>query len=173
MHVRRGGHRGLQSSCCLERQFRLHFTFRRIHAPLHANMNVMVTATSVADATKSASAALTIVAASTGVVAIPYRPGPAILNSGSLGQFGAIVTGSSNTAVTWSASAGTISASGLYTAPTVTSNGQPQSALQSQATKQIGFRNGQRSCPSHLLCFSIPGHRCPSTRVASGSSRQL
>lgn len=37
-------------------------------------------------------------------------------------QFSATISGSANTAVTWSASAGTISSSGVFTAPKVTSN---------------------------------------------------
>ena len=54
--------------------------------------------------------------------AIVVSPGSATLTSRGVQQFTASVTGTSNTAVTWSASAGTISSSGKFTAPAVTAN---------------------------------------------------
>jgi Putative Ig domain len=45
---------------------------------------------------------------------------PSVVAGGKV-QFAAVVSNTSNTAVTWSASAGTVSASGLFTAPTNTS----------------------------------------------------
>ena len=82
---------------------------------------VSVTATSVADPTKSASATVTVVPP----VSVTVSPTTAMLLTGSKQQFAATITGSSNTTVSWSvagsgcsgASCGTISASGLYTAP--------------------------------------------------------
>ena len=53
---------------------------------------------------------------------ISLSPGSATLSSLQQLQFTARITGSANTAVTWSASAGTISNSGFFTAPKVTSN---------------------------------------------------
>jgi len=53
-------------------------------------------------------------------VKVSVSPASASVLSGATQQFTATVTGTSNTAVTWSASAGTISGSGLFTAPTVT-----------------------------------------------------
>jgi len=73
-----------------------------------------VTATSAADSTKSASATVTV---STPVVAVSLSPGSASLSTGATQQFTAAVTGSSNTVVNWSATGGTISTGGLYTAP--------------------------------------------------------
>ncbi len=81
-------------------------------------MTVTVTATSSADGSKSATATVNLVP-----VAITVAPGSvASLNIGGTQQFTATVTGSTNTAVTWSvtclgSNCGTISASGLYTAP--------------------------------------------------------
>src|ERR1700688_3997413 len=72
-----------------------------------------VTATSASDSTKSASAIVTVPQQ----VAISVSPGTASIQSGAQQQFTASVSGSSNTAVTWSASAGTITTSGLYVAP--------------------------------------------------------
>jgi len=83
---------------------------------------ISVTATSVADPTKSATASVTVIPP----VAVTISPETARLVTGSHQQFTATVTGASNTAVSWSiagsgcsgAGCGTISASGLYTAPT-------------------------------------------------------
>ncbi|MBZ5595204.1 MAG: hypothetical protein LAP39_23415 [Acidobacteriia bacterium] len=85
-----------------------------------AGSNFTVTATSVADATKSATAHVTIQPAP--VVAVTISPTGATLQPGGTQQFTATVTGSSNTAVTWAATGGTISSSGLYTAGQGTGN---------------------------------------------------
>lgn len=79
-----------------------------------------VTATSVADSTKSASANITITAASS--VSVSVSPSTAQVATGKQQQFTASVTGTTNTAVTWSLSGctsgcGSISSSGVYTAP--------------------------------------------------------
>jgi hypothetical protein len=84
-----------------------------------SNTTATVTATSVADATKWASATVSITA---NAVTVSISPTSATLGSGGTQQFSAAVSNTSNTSVTWSATAGTVSSSGLYTAPTVTSN---------------------------------------------------
>lgn len=84
---------------------------------------VTVTATSVADSTKSAHAQVTV----TVPIAIAITPASAQISQGATQQFSATVTGTSNTAVTWSisgsgcsgASCGTITTAGLFTAPIV------------------------------------------------------
>ncbi|MFY9528505.1 MAG: Ig-like domain-containing protein [Candidatus Acidiferrales bacterium] len=53
---------------------------------------------------------------STPAVAVTIDPGSASVQTGSMQQFSAKVTGTSNTGVTWSASGGTISSTGMYTA---------------------------------------------------------
>jgi hypothetical protein len=75
-----------------------------------------VTATSAADSTKSASATVTV--SQPTQVSISVSPGTASLQGGGQQQFTAMISGTSNTAVTWTASGGTITTSGLYTAPT-------------------------------------------------------
>src|SRR6185437_4678105 len=50
-------------------------------------------------------------------VVVTIQPVTASLSPGGTQQFTATVTGSADTVVTWSASGGTISAAGLYTAP--------------------------------------------------------
>jgi hypothetical protein len=84
---------------------------------------VTVTAVSQADSTKSASA--TVVIASPTMVSVSVSPSPATVAANGAQQFTATVTGTSNTAVTWevnnltggNSTVGTISSSGLYTAP--------------------------------------------------------
>jgi hypothetical protein len=87
-----------------------------------------VTATSVADTTKLANAAVTVTAPP---VAISISPKTSSLQAGQSQQFTATVTGTTNTAVNWSvdgiiggsSTTGVVSPTGLYTAPTnVTSN---------------------------------------------------
>jgi len=73
-----------------------------------------VKATSMAESTVSASAAVTVTVA----VSVAISPTSASILTGSTQQFTASVTGSSNTAVTWSATGGSVSSSGLYTAST-------------------------------------------------------
>ena len=75
-----------------------------------------VTATSAADPSKSASSAVTV-SAGVPAIAVSVNPTSPSIQAGSTQQFSATVTGTTNTAVTWSASAGTISSGGLYRAP--------------------------------------------------------
>ena len=74
-----------------------------------------VTATSAADSTKSATAVVTV--SQTTQVSISISPSTVSLSTGGQEQFTANVSGTSNTAVTWSASGGTVSTGGLYVAP--------------------------------------------------------
>jgi len=84
---------------------------------------VTVTAISLADVTAGASSTLTIGSPST--VSVTVSPNQVVLATGGRQQFSATVTGTSNTSVTWSVSGigcvgtscGSISPSGLYTAP--------------------------------------------------------
>lgn len=55
-------------------------------------------------------------------VGITISPTTATVASGATSQFTATVSNTSNTAVTWTASAGSVSSSGVFTAPTVTKN---------------------------------------------------
>jgi hypothetical protein len=83
--------------------------------------NVTVAATSMAEPSKTASATVTIVP----VVVVTVTPASTSLVTGTTQQFNASVVGTSNTAVTWNTqgtgcsgvACGTISDTGLYTAP--------------------------------------------------------
>ena len=77
--------------------------------------NYTVKATSAADSTKSATASVSVTAAPT--VAVSINPSSATVKTGGTQQFAAAVTGTSNTGITWSASGGTVSTNGMYTAP--------------------------------------------------------
>lgn len=109
---------------------------------------VTVTATSAADPTKSASASVTV----TQHVGITISPTSAQVVEGQTKRFTATVTGTSNTGVNWSVSGtgcsgsgcGTISNSGLYTAPdsiptqvTVTATSQADFTVSASATVTI------------------------------------
>jgi len=61
-------------------------------------------------------------ATSAASVSVSISPTSASVLSGGTEQFTAKVSNTNNTAVTWAATAGSISASGLYTAPAVTTN---------------------------------------------------
>lgn len=103
-----------------------------------------VTATSVADASKSASAAVS-------VISLSVSPTSALLAPNGTQQFTATVQGTSNANVTWSVdgvaggnnTVGTISSSGLYTAPanpgthTVTATSQALPSLNANAAVTV------------------------------------
>jgi predicted phage tail protein len=55
-------------------------------------------------------------------VQVSVSPSGTTVVSGGTQQFSANISGTSNTSVTWSASAGTITATGVFTAPAVTQN---------------------------------------------------
>jgi hypothetical protein len=76
-----------------------------------------ITATSVPNSNYNGTASVTLAAAPS--IAIQLESGYPVLPPGATDQFSATVTGASNSAVTWSASAGTITQNGLFTAPSV------------------------------------------------------
>lgn len=124
-----------------------------------------VTATSVADTTKSASAAVTV----QGNVAI--TPGSANVVAGATQQFQATVGGQTSSKVTWSvdgvgggnATVGTISSAGLYTAPSQPGN--------HTITAASGINAADNStAPVAVITFGIsPG----SALLAQGGTQQF
>ena len=94
-------------------------------------MQVTVTAVANADNSKTASATVTVNAAPPPppVITVTIAPTTATVGAGGTQQFTATVTGTTNTAVTWSVdgvnggntTVGTVDNSGLYTAPTTAS----------------------------------------------------
>jgi hypothetical protein len=86
---------------------------------------VTVRATSVADTTKSATATVNLTPPVV-TIGVAVNPTSSTLGASQTQQFGATVTGTTNTAVTWSVSpsVGTISTAGLYTAPSSITSAQ-------------------------------------------------
>lgn len=82
-----------------------------------SSTKVTVIATGMADSTSAAVSEVTVVPRNK--IAIMLSPATATISSGGRQQFSAALTSTSNTAVTWHASAGTISSNGLFTAPSV------------------------------------------------------
>lgn len=68
-----------------------------------------------------------------GTISVGLSPASVTLLSNQKKQFTATVTGTSNTAVTWSATAGSVDAQGLFTAPTVSA---PTSVMVTATSKQ-------------------------------------
>ena len=85
-----------------------------------SNTSVTVMATSAGDPSKSAQASVSVDPATQVPVSVSITPTSASIASGATQQFSATVNNASNPAVTWSASNGTISPSGMFTAPSVT-----------------------------------------------------
>jgi putative Ig domain-containing protein/putative glycosyl hydrolase len=82
--------------------------------------NVSITAKSVESPDSQANASVMIT--SSGSISVSVSPAIATLVSAGTKQFTATVKNTSNSAVTWSANQGSVSASGLFTAPAVTIN---------------------------------------------------
>ena len=70
---------------------------------------------------------------SDGSISVSALPSNATLVSGGTQQFTAVVSNTANTAVTWSATAGTVDSAGLFTAPSVSSTRQINVKATSQA----------------------------------------
>jgi phosphatidylinositol-3-phosphatase len=81
--------------------------------------NVTVTATSTQDSTKSGTTKITVQSAASTITSVAVSCAPATVAPNGTSQCTATVqgTGSYSSAVTWSASAGSISSTGLFTAP--------------------------------------------------------
>ena len=91
-------------------------------------------------------------------VKINLSPSTTTVSSGATQQFVATLTSTSNTAVSWSASAGTITNSGLFTAPSVASptkvvitatNAVDQNAAASLRSTVVDSPSGQGSLPNY------------------------
>ena len=155
-------------------------------AAVPAIPNVTVTATSMADPTKSASATVTVTSQTTGVVVV--SPSTATVEVFTTQQFSATINGQPSTAVTWQVLGagkllkgtplsgpvgGSISASGLYTAPHSISNtliqdhpnGEPLT-VDIVATSTANAANSG----SATVTLIVPGRSAESAPVELGSS---
>lgn len=121
---------------------------------------------------------------------VSVSPASVTLVSGATQQFTASVTGTANTAVTWTASAGSIDSSGLYTAPaaaaptnaTVTATSQADSSKSSSSAVTInpsqaqspqittsGLSKGQQG-ETYSATFAATGGTQPYTWTISGGN---
>jgi hypothetical protein len=91
-------------------------------ATINAGQSVIITATSVADASQSANASVNLLPPPV----VKIGPTSVNLTASQTQQFTATVTGTSNTKVTWSLNpvVGALSSTGLYTAPETINAGQ-------------------------------------------------
>ena len=123
-----------------------------------------VKATSVADSSKSASAVVTV--SQPTQVSISVSPSTASLQTGGQQQFTAYVSGTSNTAVTWSASSGTVTNSGLYVAPSAAGTYTVTAVSAADPTKSASATVGVSAAT--VIAVSIS----PTTVALSQASQQ-
>jgi hypothetical protein len=150
-------------------------------APSPAGVSVI--ATSVADSSKSATAVVTV---ASGIV-VTVSPSSASLATGATQQFSASVTGTSNTAATWTvkgsgcagAACGTIGSTGLYTAPSSAPSPASVTVIAASAadptkTNSVTVSIGSGAATSSNGSLSIPaGHPrlfWNSSRIAAASA---
>ena len=150
-----------------------------------ASTEVAVVATSVADQTVSASASVTVTATGatpTSGVSISISPSTAAISSGATQQFFDTVSGTSNTAVAWSAVFGTISATGSYTSPntttqlvdTITVTSVSDASKSAQATVTVsGQATANPGIPASFFGLHINQMSSPWPTVPFSSYRSL
>ena len=134
-------------------------------AAIATAQTVTVKATSVADPTKTAIAAIAL----TPAVSVSLTPATATLGSSQTEAFLASVANSSNTSVTWSLSpaVGSISGSGVYTAPAAIATAQTVTVTATSAadsTKRASSRVTLASIPAPTF-FPAPGAYTSTTSV--------
>src|SRR5450631_167283 len=138
-----------------------------------APAQVSITATSVADPTKSSTATATIVPP----VVVTISPKTAQVVAGKQQQFTSTVTGSTNTSVSWKVSGtgcsgsacGVISAAGLYVAPSV----QPSPALVTVAAASNDDTTKSSSAAVTLLPPVVVKVSPASAQVVAGKQQQF
>lgn len=138
---------------------------------------VTVTATSVADPTKSASATVTVTGQTAGVVVV--SPSAATVEVFTTQQFSATINGQPSTAVTWqvnstaggNAITGAISATGLYSAPHSISNSiiQPNGAPVTVTVTALSTANPANS-GSATVTITVPNKSPESAPIELGTS---
>jgi len=118
-----------------------------------SSTRVTVIATGVADPTSVAVSEVTVVPKNK--IAISLSPATATISSGGKQQFSAALTSTSNTAVAWRASAGTISTNGLFTAPSVAASTKVTVTATSIADGSMVATSQVTVVPLSKLLFTI------------------
>lgn len=134
-----------------------------------SSTKVKVTATTGSSPASVAISEVTIVPLNQ--ITINVSPATAAISSGGKQQFSATLTSTSNTAVTWHASAGTISSSGLFVAPSVTSSTTVTVTATSSADKSVVATSQVTVAPLTKLSFAT--HTLPSGTAGSAYSATL
>jgi phosphatidylinositol-3-phosphatase len=136
-------------------------------APASAG-SVTVTATSTQDKTKSATAAVTVQTPTSSITSVSVACNPATVNINATSQCNATVKGSGNfsSAVTWSASIGTVNAAGLFTAP-ATAGDVTVTATSVQDTAQSG--NASVTVQSKHIVLVLEENQSYSTVVGNSA----
>ena len=119
-----------------------------------SSTRVTVVATSTVDPSSAAVSEVTVTPPKLNKIAMSLSPSTATLSSGGRQQFSAALTYTSNTAVTWRASAGTISSSGLFTAPSVTSSSKVTVTATSVADGSVVATSQVTVVPLSKLLFA-------------------
>ena len=97
-----------------------------------------------------------------GGITVSVSPSSVTLSSGGSQQFTATVTGTANTAVTWSATAGSIGSNGLYAAPVVNSTTSATVTATSQAeptqsaSAAVTINPSQQQSSVQIATLSLP-----------------
>ena len=138
---------------------------------------VTVKATSQADSTKSGTAMVTVTSASSGPVAV--SPAAVTVEVFTTQQFSAMINGQTSTAVTWQVNGvpggntvtGTISTSGLYSAPHSISNSiiPPNGAPVTVQIRAVSTANASNSGTA-TVTLQVPGQQAESAPVELGTS---
>lgn len=141
--------------------------------------NDVVTATSVADPTKSASSTVKVTAAgsSSAVTAVTVVPATTAVKASAKVQFSASVQGNvSNKAVSWTAAMGTITPAGAYTAPstpgtdTITATSAADSNMAASARVTVSTSAPSSNPPGSSA--SCPSSGCPAFPGAEGGGAE-
>jgi hypothetical protein len=141
----------------------------------------VVTATSVADPTKSGVSTVKVTAASSpsSVTAVTVTPATASVRASAKVQFSASVKGNvSYKAVTWSAAVGTITSSGAYTAPstagidTITATSVADSNMWASAEVSVSAGSSSSNPGSPSSSASCPNSGCPAFPGAEGGGAE-
>lgn len=131
-----------------------------------------ITATSTADTTKSGSATVTVTTTPP-AVSVSISPTSSTIQVGGTQQFTATVTGSSNTSVTWTASGGTVSNVGLYTAPSATGTYTVTATSVADTSKKASATVTVAAAATQLLSVSPSSIDFGSVLVGNSSSQTV
>jgi hypothetical protein len=135
----------------------------------------LITATSVADSSKSGTATVIVTAtpANSIVSSVTVSPTSMTVAPGGSAQFSATVQGTaSNKAVTWTAALGTISTSGVYTAPANAGKDTVTATSEADFTKTASATVTVAATPTPSPNASCGGSNCPAFPGAEGGGSE-